>query len=78
MGNGRSETGRWEFQNAGAGCVYYFDSEGKLRKADGTEVSSAHTLASHSSMVATGLVIENRTDDPSTPATGQIWLRTDL
>ena len=25
-----------------------------------------------------GLVIENRTSDPVTPATGQIWLRTDL
>lgn len=25
-----------------------------------------------------GLVIENRTSDPATPATGQIWLRTDL
>ncbi len=24
------------------------------------------------------LVIENRTSDPSTPATGRIWLRTDL
>lgn len=24
------------------------------------------------------LVIENRTDDPSTPVNGQIWLRTDL
>lgn len=27
---------------------------------------------------ATALVIENRTDDPATPADGQIWLRTDL
>lgn len=25
-----------------------------------------------------GIVIENRTDDPSTPDTGRIWLRTDL
>jgi hypothetical protein len=25
-----------------------------------------------------GLVIENRTSDPPSPATGQIWLRTDL
>lgn len=24
------------------------------------------------------LVVENRTSDPGTPATGQIWLRTDL
>ena len=24
------------------------------------------------------LAVENRTDDPSTPADGQIWLRTDL
>lgn len=24
------------------------------------------------------LVIENRTDDPSSPVDGQIWLRTDL
>lgn len=27
---------------------------------------------------ATLLVIENRTSDPSSPATGRIWLRTDL
>jgi len=27
---------------------------------------------------ATALVVENRTTDPSTPADGQIWLRTDL
>jgi len=27
---------------------------------------------------AIALVIENRIDDPSTPADGQIWLRTDL
>lgn len=40
--------------------------------------AEAHTLASHSSMAATGLVIENRTDDPGSPVTGQIWLRTDL
>jgi hypothetical protein len=25
-----------------------------------------------------GLIIENRTTDPANPATGQIWLRTDL
>ena len=27
---------------------------------------------------ALGLVIENRTDDPGSPVTGQIWFRTDL
>ena len=27
---------------------------------------------------ATSLVIENRTSDPGSPVTGQIWLRTDL
>lgn len=27
---------------------------------------------------AVALIIENRTEDPSTPANGQIWLRTDL
>jgi hypothetical protein len=27
---------------------------------------------------ALGLVIENRTSDPTTPVTGQIWFRTDL
>ena len=27
---------------------------------------------------ATTVVIENRTDDPSSPVGGQIWLRTDL
>ena len=37
-----------------------------------------HALDEHSDMVATALVIENRTSDPSSPATGQIWLRTDL
>ena len=27
---------------------------------------------------AVGMIIENRTSDPSSPATGQIWFRTDL
>ena len=27
---------------------------------------------------ATSLVIENRTSDPSSPVSGQMWLRTDL
>jgi len=27
---------------------------------------------------ATALVVENRTGDPASPVTGQIWLRTDL
>ena len=27
---------------------------------------------------ATGFRVENRTSDPSSPAVGQIWLRTDL
>ena len=26
----------------------------------------------------TGLIIENRTSDPDSPATGQIWFRTDI
>ena len=26
----------------------------------------------------TGFVIENRTDDPASPVTGQMWIRTDL
>lgn len=27
---------------------------------------------------AVGLALENRTSDPGSPSTGQIWLRTDL
>ena len=27
---------------------------------------------------ATGLCVENRTSDPSSPTVGQVWLRTDL
>ena len=40
--------------------------------------NESHSLASHSDMTATSLIIENRTDDPATPANGQIWLRTDI
>lgn len=48
---------------------------------------TSHALSVHSAAVASvdfakqqamALCIENRTDDPSTPAVGQMWLRTDL
>lgn len=48
------------------------------KHSDTLDHAESHTLNSHSNMIATGLVIENRTDDPTSPTTGQIWLRTDL
>ena len=44
-------------------------------------LSAGATLASDMDFAqneATSLVIENRTSDPATPATGQIWFRTDV
>ena len=35
-------------------------------------------LSAKANAAGTNFVIENRTSDPGTPSTGQIWLRTDL
>ena len=40
---------------------------------DGKQASGSYANAD-----GTSFVIENRTSDPGAPATGQIWLRTDL
>ncbi|MFA4889367.1 MAG: hypothetical protein WC628_07340 [Candidatus Omnitrophota bacterium] len=44
----------------------------KARSAEKADAAEGSIKASG------GLVIETRTSDPSSPATGQIWLRTDL
>jgi hypothetical protein len=62
--------------SAGIGSIYM--------RSDGTTDTSVYVKESGTG--ATGWVamgswdniIENRTSDPSTPATGQIWYRTDL
>jgi len=60
---------------------------GKLTGVPATFAPSAHALSDHTAAVAAmnfngqqaqAFVIENRTSDPGSPATGQIWLRTDL
>jgi hypothetical protein len=43
--------------------------------ADGTLHKTSAVVRGES---ATALVIETRTSDPTSPVTGQIWLRTDL
>ena len=40
--------------------------------------SSPDAAVDFNQQEATGLIIENRTSDPSSPVDGQIWLRTDL
>ena len=36
------------------------------------------TAAEYAGLVTNPLTIENRTDDPGSPAVGQVWFRTDL
>lgn len=44
-------------------------------EADALYADISHT---HTGSAITTLIIENRTDDPGSPETGRIWLRTDL
>lgn len=49
---------------------------GDLPDLDG--ITAPNASVNFNGQQATGFRIENRTDDPVTPAVGQIWLRTDL
>jgi hypothetical protein len=60
---------------------------GKLTGVPATFAPASHALSAHTAATgavdfgqqqAVALRIENRTSDPGSPATGQIWLRTDL
>lgn len=43
------------------------------------QIASAFSDAADGTLTLTSrLIIENRTDDPASPVTGQIWLRTDI
>lgn len=43
------------------------------------QIANAFSDAPDGTLTLTSrLIIENRTDDPASPVTGQIWLRTDL
>jgi hypothetical protein len=42
------------------------------------QIPVAVASVNFNSQQATNLRVENRTDDPGSPAVGQIWLRTDL
>jgi hypothetical protein len=65
-------------------------SQTDLNSALGGKSNTGHThpqsdvtnlttdLAAKANSNGTNFVIENRTSDPGSPATGQIWLRTDL
>ncbi len=74
---------------SGSGSVWTIDS-GAVTAAEITDLATtvqAYTLDAFANPVASldfaqqqtlQFVIENRTSDPGSPATGQIWLRTDL
>jgi len=60
---------------------------GKLTGVPSTFAPASHALSAHTAAAASvdfgqqqaiAFRIENRTSDPGSPATGQIWLRTDL
>ena len=43
------------------------------------QIANAFSDAADGTLTLTArLIVENRTDDPASPVTGQIWLRTDL
>lgn len=56
--------------------VNYANSAGNADKVDGYHYADILTNARKDA--SRSLVIETRTSDPTSPATGQIWLRTDL
>jgi hypothetical protein len=70
-----------------AGTGYVHVTDGVADVPTETAVPSSHALNVHGAAVASvdfgsqqaiSFCLENRTDDPSTPAVGQMWLRTDL
>jgi hypothetical protein len=64
----------WAADDTGAGSPAWGAITGTLSAQ--TDLNSA--LGAKANSDGTNFVIENRTSDPGSPATGQIWLRTDL
>jgi hypothetical protein len=53
----------------------YESDTGRVKVGDG---ATAWNTLPYRFDGSAGLIIENRTSDPGSPVTGQIWLRTDL
>jgi len=72
---------------SGSGSVWTVDAVSSANVTNLATTVQAYTLDTFANPVASldfaqqqtlQFVIENRTSDPGSPATGQIWLRTDL
>lgn len=59
-----------------AADVTDFDTQVRTSRLD--QMAAPSASVSFADQQATSFRIENRTSDPGTPTTGQIWLRTDL
>lgn len=80
-GGGVSDGDKGDIVVSGAGTVWSFDA---TALASAVQAYTLDTFANPVADVdfaqqeALQFVIENRTSDPGSPVTGQIWLRTDL
>jgi hypothetical protein len=60
------------------------DVTGLQAALDGKQAAGSYAAASHTHTsseitdLGVGFIVENRTSDPGSPVTGQIWIRTDL
>jgi len=66
-----------EIRKVNSELFFELDGAGSVKMKDAKEIDLQDEGLDNVGEVK-GMIIENRTDDPASPATGQIWYRTNL